>query len=75
LPVLIVRFLFIYLKAWGYDPVRLSRQPPAVRFQARHSNELWQFDLSSSDLKQVKKPRLHRRGPRNSATDAIQRRR
>jgi transposase len=45
-----------YLKAWGYDPVRLSRQPPAVRFQARHSNELWQFDLSSSDLKQVKKP-------------------
>jgi len=27
-----------------------------VRFQARHSNELWQFDMSPSDLKQVKQP-------------------
>ena len=30
-----------YLKQWGYDLSTLSRQPPAVRFQARHSNECW----------------------------------
>jgi hypothetical protein len=45
-----------YLRAWGYDPATLARPPPAVRFEARHSNECWQFDLSPSDLKQVKKP-------------------
>jgi hypothetical protein len=45
-----------YLRQWGYDQVRLSRPPVAVRFQARRSNELWHFDLSPSDLKQVKAP-------------------
>ena len=45
-----------YLKQWGYDRSTLSRQPPAVRFQARHSNDCWQFDLSSSDLKKVEEP-------------------
>jgi hypothetical protein len=45
-----------YLRAWGYDHVRLTRAPAAVRFQARRSNELWQFDMSPSDLKQVKQP-------------------
>lgn len=45
-----------YLKGWGYDHQRLIRQPPAVRFQASHSNECWHFDLSPSDLKQVKAP-------------------
>lgn len=45
-----------YLKAWGYDRQRLSRQPPAVRFQATHSNECWQFDLSPSDLKHIEQP-------------------
>lgn len=45
-----------YLKQWGYDYARLKRQPPAVRFQARHSNECWHFDLSPSDLKHVKAP-------------------
>ena len=34
----------------------MTRQPPAVRFQAEHSNECWHFDLSPSDLKQVEKP-------------------
>jgi len=43
-----------YLRAWGYDHVRLTRAPAAVRIQARRSNELWQFDMSPSDLKQVK---------------------
>ncbi len=45
-----------YLKQWGYDRNYLIRQPPAVRFQATHSNECWQFDLSPSDLKHVKEP-------------------
>lgn len=37
----------------GYD----HRQPrAAVRFQAKRSNELWQFDMSPSDLKEVKAP-------------------
>ncbi|WP_081705345.1 IS481 family transposase [Gloeobacter kilaueensis] len=45
-----------YLDAWGYDLERLTRQPPAVRFQAEHSNECWHFDLSPSDLKHLHKP-------------------
>ncbi len=40
-----------YLKVWGYGHQQLTRQPPAVRFQASVSNECWQFDLSPSDLK------------------------
>src|SRR5262245_51736097 len=45
-----------YLKRWGYDRETLLRPPPAVRFQAEYSNECWHFDLSPSDLKQVKSP-------------------
>lgn len=45
-----------YLRQWGFDQVRLTRGPMAVRFQARRSNELWQFDLSPSDLKHVLHP-------------------
>jgi len=45
-----------YLKTWGYDHQRMTRQPPAVRFQATHSNECWHFDLSPSDLKYLKPP-------------------
>jgi hypothetical protein len=45
-----------YLRQWGYDQTHLTRAPVAVRFQARRSNELWQFDLSPSDLKQVAAP-------------------
>jgi hypothetical protein len=45
-----------YLKHWGYDPQTLARQPPAVRFQAVHSNDCWHFDLSPSDLKEVPAP-------------------
>jgi transposase len=45
-----------YLKQWGLDWRTLRRQPPAVRFQAQYSNELWQFDISPSDLKQLKAP-------------------
>ena len=45
-----------YLKRWGYDRSTLLREAPAVRFQAQHSNDCWQFDLSPSDLKHVDKP-------------------
>ncbi|MGZ8219139.1 IS481 family transposase [Methylomagnum sp.] len=45
-----------YLRHWGLDLPRLTRAPPAVRFEAEHSNDAWQFDLSPSDLKQVEAP-------------------
>ena len=45
-----------YLKTWGYDHLTMTRQPPAVRFQATSSNECWHFDLSPSDLKHIKQP-------------------
>lgn len=45
-----------YLKAWGYDHTSMTRQPPAVRFQAESSNQCWHFDLSPSDLKRIKQP-------------------
>ncbi len=48
-----------YLKHWGMSHDQLSRQPPAVRFQASHSNECWHFDLSPSDQKFVEKPLWH----------------
>jgi len=45
-----------HLKTRGLDWRTLRREPPAVRFQAECSNELWQFDISPSDLKQLKAP-------------------
>lgn len=45
-----------WLRIWGYDHARMTRPPPAVRFEARHSNELWHFDMSPSDLKKVPPP-------------------
>jgi len=45
-----------YLKAWGYDTERMTRQPPVVRFQADDSNDCWHFDLSPSDLKHLNQP-------------------
>ncbi|WP_217997736.1 MULTISPECIES: DDE-type integrase/transposase/recombinase [Pseudomonas syringae group] len=45
-----------YLSLWRLDQSRLLRQPPAVRFQAEHSNDCWQFDLSPSELKHIDKP-------------------
>ena len=41
----------LYLRQWHLDHPRLTRQPPAVRFEAEQSNACWQFDMSSSDLK------------------------
>jgi hypothetical protein len=45
-----------HLRRLGYDHERMIRPPPAVRFQAEHSNALWHFDMSPSDLKQLKAP-------------------
>lgn len=45
-----------YLNRWKLDQPRLTRQLPAVRFQAEFSNACWQFDMSPSDLKQVDAP-------------------
>jgi hypothetical protein len=45
-----------HLNRLGYDHQRMIREPPAVRFQVEHSNALWHFDMSPSDLKQLKAP-------------------
>ena len=45
-----------YLQLWGYDHARMTRAPAAVRFEARTSNALWQFDISASDLKDIEQP-------------------
>ncbi len=45
-----------WLRTRGYDHARMTRPPPAVRFEARHSNELWHFDMSPSDLKKIPQP-------------------
>ena len=45
-----------YLQLWGYDHARMTRAPAAVRFEARTSNALWQFDISPSDLKEIEQP-------------------
>jgi hypothetical protein len=45
-----------HLNRLGYDHERMIREPPAVRFQAEHSNAIWHFDMSPSDLKQLKAP-------------------
>lgn len=45
-----------WLRTWGYDHARMTRPPPAVRFEARRSNEMWHFDMSPSDLKKIPQP-------------------
>ena len=46
----------LYLRQWHLDHPRLTRQPPAVRFEAEQSNACWQFDMSPSDLKHIETP-------------------
>jgi hypothetical protein len=46
----------LYLRRLHLDQPRLTRQPPAVRFEAEHANECWQFDMSPSDLKHIAMP-------------------
>lgn len=46
------RHLFLLL----LDQPHLLREPPAVRFQAEHSNDCWQFDMSLFDLRHIDEP-------------------
>ena len=45
-----------HMRRLGYDAARMTRERPAVRYQAERSNMLWHFDMSPSDLKQLKAP-------------------
>ncbi|NHB98740.1 DDE-type integrase/transposase/recombinase [Photorhabdus stackebrandtii] len=45
-----------WLSLYRLDQPRLLREPPAVRFQAKYSNDCWQFDMSPSDLKHIEQP-------------------
>ena len=45
-----------WLQAWGLDHPRMTRGPVAVRFEAKHSNDCWHFDMSPSDLKHIDQP-------------------
>lgn len=42
-----------HMRRLGYDQAKMTREPPAVRFQAEHANDLWHFDMSPSDLKHL----------------------
>lgn len=42
-----------HMRRLGYDQAQMTREPPAVRFQAEHANDLWHFDMSPSDLKHL----------------------
>jgi hypothetical protein len=48
--------IHVYLRQWPLDQPRLTRQPPAVRFEAEYSNDCWHFDMSPSDLKYLHTP-------------------
>ena len=45
-----------WLRSWGLDHSHMTRAPAAIRFEARHSNDCWQFDMSPSDLKHIDQP-------------------
>src|SRR4029434_1033289 len=46
----------IYLRQWHVDHPRLTRQPPAVRVDAEHSNECWAGDMVTSGLTHIATP-------------------
>ena len=43
-----------YLCRWGLDKHSMGIEPTVVHFQAEESNECWQFDFSTSELKKLK---------------------
>lgn len=45
-----------HMRQRGYDLDRMTREPTAVRYQTERANMLWHFDMSPSDLKQLKAP-------------------
>jgi putative transposase len=44
------------VRQWHLDHPRLTRQPPAVRFEAEPSQDCWHFDIAPSDLEHIEKP-------------------
>ncbi|RWJ04877.1 MAG: hypothetical protein EOR25_29980 [Mesorhizobium sp.] len=57
-----------FMRQAGYDHRRIVQPRVAVRFQAKRSNELWQFDMSPSDLKEGFRCKFSS-GNGNSGTD------
>lgn len=47
-----------HMRRLGYDRIRMTREPAAVRYQAEHANDIWHFDMSPSDLKRLPEPPL-----------------
>lgn len=45
-----------YLQVFHLDHPHVTREPPAVRFQAEQSNQCWQFDITTSDVKRIDQP-------------------
>jgi hypothetical protein len=45
-----------HMQRLGFDTARMTREPAAIRYQAERANMLWHFDMSPSDLKQLKAP-------------------
>jgi hypothetical protein len=46
----------VYVRQWHLDHPRLTRQPPAVRFEAEPSKDCWHFAIAPSDLEHIEKP-------------------
>jgi hypothetical protein len=64
-----------HMAGLGYDHDRMTREPPAVRFQAEQSNALWHFDMSPSDLKHLPTPPCRSGPTRRPNVHAVLRRR
>ena len=45
-----------YLQSLGLSDDELARENIITRFEATHSNQVWQFDLSVSDMKTIDQP-------------------
>lgn len=43
-----------YIKRFGLSQKSIKIEPHIINFQAKYSNECWQFDFSPSDLKKLK---------------------
>ncbi|TNF66843.1 MAG: transposase [Gammaproteobacteria bacterium] len=43
-----------YLSIWGLNDAAMCVEPVITHFEAKYSNECWQFDFTPSDLKKIK---------------------
>jgi len=46
----------VHVRRLHQDPLHLTHDAPAVRFEAEQANDCWQFDMSPSDLEHIGKP-------------------